>query len=146
MRDKVSSKVRRLCTELASLGFECKVSPKELLTYLEAPTYESEATPLEEVLENRYLLIHELVEVTLLKQRGYVIDRNVVRHAYPYTYEAHLEAMDVELSLALREGDMAWVERRVRDLRSYLEDPLLPSGLAGRVKLLIEKYTSILEG
>ena len=146
MRATISSKIQHICVELASLGFECRVSSEEFSAYLEASTYEPEATHLEEVLGNRYLLIHELVEITLLKKKGYVIDKDVVRRAYPYTYEAHLEAMDVELRVALREGDKAWVERRVRDLRSYLEDPFLPSNLMGRVKRLIEKYMFASEG
>ncbi|ABL78738.1 hypothetical protein Tpen_1341 [Thermofilum pendens Hrk 5] len=138
---EVEERVREVCGELRRRGFDCDVSPEEFAAYMEADTYTGDRAGLWGVVGNRYLLIHELAEISALKRMGYRVDRGVLRRAYPDSYRAHLEAMDVELRVAAEEGDLGWVEARLRDLAGYLSDPLLPEGLAEEVGRLLRKYS-----
>lgn len=138
-------KIKQLCNELNDKGIECKVDPREFITYISAETYEEEQSTLEDILNNKYLLVHELVEITLLKNMGYEIDKNVIRRAYPNTYKAHLEAIDVELKIAMEEESYSWINKRLRDLVSYLSDPHLPTFLVDKVKQLLQKYSALIK-
>lgn len=133
--------LKNICIELNNLGYQCNVSSKELIIYLSQRTYTKELIELDQILSNKYLLLHELVEITLLKNRGYNIVDNILVKAYPDTYEAHLEAIDIELQVAWRNHDIDWIKKRLRDLESYLRDPLLPKELEPKVKELIHKYS-----
>lgn len=121
---------------LSELGLEAP-TVKELLTYLSAQTYEEDRLRAEDIVRNEYLMLHELVEIAVLKRMGWEITRDVIVRAYPDTYKAHLVAMRAELEFARRRGDRAWLARRLRDLKSYLSDPYLPRELIGEVRRLI---------
>ncbi|RLG46614.1 MAG: hypothetical protein DRO06_04160 [Thermoproteota archaeon] len=99
-----------------------------MLAYVRGESYEEDAITAEEILRSGLLLLHEAVEISELKRMGFEIGPRTAVEAYPRTYEAHLSAMEVELEAALRVGDLGWVERRVGDLESYLEDEHLPRG------------------
>ncbi|KYH37810.1 MAG: GNAT family acetyltransferase [Candidatus Bathyarchaeota archaeon B23] len=116
------------------------VNPREFLEYLLGPTTTGDRTTLREILESRYLLIHELVEIDELKRRGIAIGRETVVSHPAEVYEAHLRAAEVEFSLAEMEGDRGWLGRRLRDAESWLQDPSLPPRLRPRVRDLIERF------
>ncbi len=99
--------IKRLCRELNERGVSCNVSFDEFVTYLTAESYKVDSFTIRDILDNRYLLIHELVEITVLKSKGYSIDEDVFRRAYSDSYEAHLEAIDVELYFASKMGILA---------------------------------------
>ncbi len=136
-------RIRSVCRELNSMGIKCNVEIEEFINYLSSPSYKPDSITIGDILGNKYLLIHELVEITLLKERGYSIDRNTIMKAYPDSYEAHLEAIGVELELAFRNGDTWWLKTRLNDLLSYLEDPLLPVHLVDKLRNLIGRYRSL---
>jgi len=92
-------------------GMDNCISADDVLTYLKAPTYENDLFDISSILNNR-----------------------------EDVYFCHLEAIEGEMERARRMGDEAWVEKRVRDLHSYLDDPYLPEGLRKRVIYLISKY------
>jgi len=125
---------------ISAYGIDCDLTCDELLDYLRGPTYEEDTVGMEEMFSNEFLLLHEVAEACILKSMGYGVGRDTVMKAYPHTYSAHLRAMDVELSEALKRNNLEHVERRCEDLRSYLSDPYLPSDLVGRVRELIVKY------
>ena len=58
----------------------------------------------------------------------------------PTVYRAHLDALEQELRLARLRGDKRWIELRLHDLASYLEDPYLPVKLRPRVQILIDRW------
>ncbi|MET1159619.1 MAG: hypothetical protein ABWW65_01535 [Thermoprotei archaeon] len=118
----------------------CNVSLEELLTYLVNPTYEDDVIELDNILYNELLLLHEAAEICFLKRRGYTISRNTIMEVYPDTYYAHLEALNIELAEADKRGEHNWIEKRCRDLKSYLNDPYLPSSLEALVYRLINRY------
>jgi len=126
------------CKIAKKLGYNCRVSLRELQIYLTAPTYTGDKTNLKTIASNPYLCLHEVLEVMFLKERGYTISWNIFNEAYPYTYEAHLKALKGELKLALKKRDAAWISKRLKDLESYLNDPLLPEYLRPRVCDLIK--------
>ena len=121
-------------------GAGCEVSFGELLAYLSGPTYEDDLISLDQVLNEDLLLLHELAEICILKKMGHRINRNTVMNAYPDTYQAHLEAMRIELSEAERMGQLSWIEGRCRDLGRYLGDQHLPRNLEPLVHQLIKQY------
>ncbi len=75
-----------------------------------------------------------------MKKMDYKIPQNVLMRAYPYTYQAHLEALNIELSEAENRGKYEWINRRCKDLASYLIYPKLPSNLESLVHRLISRY------
>ncbi|RLG51134.1 MAG: hypothetical protein DRN96_06025 [Thermoproteota archaeon] len=121
-----------------------EVAPEELLAYISGPTYEEDKISAEEILSSELLTLHELAEISELKRAGFKISQSTVIEAYPRAYEAHLKAMEVELRAAMAIGDTEWVQRRLRDLRSYLEDERLPDGLKPRVAEIISKLAEAL--
>ena len=127
---------------LLRYGVQCNVSFEELLAYLEGPSYEDDTTQLNDILSDELLLLHEVAEICFLKRMGYIISKNTIMEAYPDTYRAHLEALDLELAEAKRLGKYDWIMRRCRDLASYLNDPYLPSSLEAFVCKLISLYCS----
>lgn len=124
----------------SAYGIDCDLSCEELLDYLSGPTYEEDTIGLEEVFSNELLLLHEVAEACILKSMGYGIGRDTVMEARQHTYSAHLRAMDIELSEALKGKNLKHIRRRCRDLNSYLSDPYLPSSLVDKVHELIFKY------
>ncbi len=124
----------------STYGINCDLSCEELLGYISGPTYEEDTVGVDEVFSNELLLLHEVAEVCALKSIGYGIGSDTVMKAYPHTYSAHLKAMDVELSEALKRNNLKHIKERCRDLRSYLSDPHLPNNLASKVQELIHKY------
>uniref|UniRef100_A0A7C4FCH4 Uncharacterized protein n=1 Tax=Thermofilum pendens TaxID=2269 RepID=A0A7C4FCH4_THEPE len=123
-----------------SYGLGCSATCEELLAYLSGPTYTGDTVALEEVLGDELLFLHEVAEACILKSMGYELSESTATRAYPDTYKAHLEAMEVELREAARRELMNHVVARCRDLESYLEDPLLPEHLRPAVHALIGEF------
>ncbi len=130
---------------LREYGVQCSISPEELLVYLRAPSYEDDTVKLDEIINNKLLLLHEIAEICFLKEMGYKITRNIVIEAYPDTYYAHLEALRIELAEAGKLGRHDWIARQCIDLVSYLDDPYLPSSLESTVYKLITRYCNMVE-
>ncbi len=125
---------------LRKLNVDGEVTWDELDTYLHAYTYEDDQYSVEDIFENEILLLHEIFEILCLKKKGLKITRDVIIKNRKDVYECHLNAIDKELNMALRELRRAWIKKRVDDLMSYLSDPCLPEELRDNVKNLILKY------
>jgi len=125
---------------IREFGFENCVKAEEIEIYLSAHTYEDDKISREEIIQSEYLMLHEIVEVCCLKRKGLKITKDVIMNNIDEVYECHLEAMEREIDYARKNGDEIWVMRRVRDLKSYLDDLYLPTNLRQRVLKLIEKY------
>ncbi len=116
------------------------VQPKEFLEYLIGTTTTGDKTTFEEILGCRYLMLHEAVEILELKRRGIEINRWTIVNHTAETYEAHIRAAEVEFTLAEREGDRAWLERRLRDVESWLQDSQLPPHLRSSCERLLRRF------
>jgi hypothetical protein len=139
----LKSRLSSILKIISKYGIQCNVSPEELLIYLESSTYENDIVRLDNIWNNELLLLHEVAEICFLKRIGYIVSRNIIIEAYPDTYHAHLEALDIELAEAERQGKQDWIIKRCKDLESYLNDPYLPSNLETFVHKLINKYCNI---
>ncbi|MGC9104706.1 MAG: hypothetical protein ACP5JF_07975 [Candidatus Methanodesulfokora sp.] len=86
-------------------------------------------------------MIHEVVEINELRKRGLRINRNtLISSPRSLIYEAHLRALEMELSYASDKGDKNWVVRRLKDLESYLNEPYLSEELRAKMKDLLERF------
>lgn len=126
---------------LTARGYEyTPVEPWEFIDYLTGPTPTGDETTLEEVLEKRYLTIHEVVETSELKKRGVPLDESTVTEHFHDVFAAHVVAFEAEISLARDEGSDDWVEERLRLVDVWLEDDLTPEGFRGDLVALKEKF------
>ncbi|MEB3778904.1 MAG: hypothetical protein GSR85_01535 [Desulfurococcales archaeon] len=75
-----------------------------------------------------------------MKKMSHKISSNTIMGTYPDTYLAHLKAIEIELSEAKRRRLYGWVKKRCKDLKSYLDDPHLPSNLESLVHELIGRF------
>ena len=125
---------------LMELYGSADVHPRELLEYLTGPTTTGDGITIGEILGSRYLMVHEAVEVMDLKRMGLTVDRWTAVRYPSEVYEAHLRAAEVELLLAEGEGDERWLERRLRDVESWLQDPKLPKHLKERCEGLLRRF------
>ncbi len=135
----VEQKVSEAKKVLKKHNIEVNVTPEDLISYFQATTFEKNTTTLDDVLKNPFLLIHELVEINELKQRGLRITKNVIIKNVDTVYEAHLIATDVELTVAYEAKALQYLKNRRRDIESWLEDPLLPQRLYSRCEDLLQK-------
>ena len=129
---------------LEEYGFEVDVTPEDLILYFQATTF-YDTSPLEEVLKNPFLVIHELVELHELKKRGLKITKDIIVNNIDTVYEDHLIAAEVELYIAYKLGALSHIRNRIRDIENWLEDPLLPKKLYDRCYELLKKAKNWVE-
>jgi len=152
MYDKITVKIKGAAKILKRLGYDCgAISPKEFYDYMRAETPTGETVTLEDVLQNEFLLVHEVVEISELKKMNVVINKQTIMKFYPYVYEAHFTALDYELSYALNKRDYQWLKQRLKNFQSQLDDPYLPQEfchlkqkLAPKCKSMMEKFSKYL--
>ncbi len=72
--------------------------------------------------------------------KGLEINSSVIVDNPKDVYGCHLEAMEEELLYALRKNDLAWVLKRLEDLKGYLEDENLPRELRKKVLSMIADF------
>lgn len=121
---EVSAAVEQARQLLEKYGYQFPASTRELLTWLTADTpYPN--PPIESVLKNPYLVIHEIVEITEAKGAGLTLARDVIVKNMQTVSDAHLVAAVVEFDVAAKDGAVDHLRARYADLQSWCEDPLL---------------------
>ena len=123
---------------LEQYGFKVDVTPEDLILYFQATTF-YDTIPLEEVLKNPFLVIHELIELHELKKRGLKITKDIIIKNIEAVYNAHLIAAEVELFIAHKMGAKSHIRNRIRDIKNWIEDPLLPKNLYSKCVELLKK-------
>jgi len=143
MLEEIESKIEKARRILESLNYHLEVSVQDLVDYMSTDTYTEDKVNLRDVLENEYLLIHELVEINEWKKRDFKIHRRIIVDS-PRTlvYTTHYIALEKEIEYALQRGDYAWVKERIR---SQLEDPYMPEEFKPQAKPILKKFIKILE-
>jgi len=134
---------------LKQLGYDCEyISSREFYDYMTGETPTGDVITLDDVLRNEFLMVHEVVEISELKKMGISITKQTIMNFYPKVYQAHLTAMDYELTHALNKKDYKWFKRRLAGVT--LDDPYLPQEfnylrqqLAPRCKSIIKKFSKI---
>ena len=142
--DEISSKIRIAKRALKRVGYVATdVSPQEFFDYMTGEIFSDDPTTLRDVLNNEYIMIHELVEISELKKIGRRIDKRVIMETpkIPF-YTAHFDAMETELKYALYKRDTFWARIRLRQHKESVvdDDPNLPEELRPRAKEIYEKY------
>jgi hypothetical protein len=146
MLEEIEEKIEETEAILAMRGYRYeRVEPREFFDYMTGETPTGDTVTLRDVLDNRYLLVHELVEMSELKKRGIPLGKETVTTFHPEVYEAHMNAFEFELDMAVDEGDQAWVEQRLKLVDSWLEDESMPSHLASVCRRLMEKFSGNLK-
>ena len=120
---------------------EHDVLPEDLFEYFAGDTPTGDVTTIGDVLANRWLLLHEVVELKHLKLRGIGITRDVLWERYEDVLEAHVAATAIELKMALKYDDRKWIKSRVKVITSWLEDPDMPERFRIACEHLLEHYS-----
>jgi LmbE family N-acetylglucosaminyl deacetylase len=132
---------------LKKFGYDAAdVSAREFYDYMTGEIFSDDPTTLRDVLNNEYIMIHELVEISELKRIGRKIDKHVIMETpkIPF-YTAHFDAMETELKYALYKRDTYWAKIRLRQHKESVvdDDPNLPEELRPRAEEIYEKYRKL---
>ncbi len=127
-------------------GYECDVAVEELRTYAETDTFYPSATTWDEILQDRLVTLHEVIEIAELKRMGLEITRDVVVRNVDEVYEAHLKAAEIEMEIAEALADYQHIQDRLSVFASWTQDPLVPPGLFERYEKLHARARRILAG
>jgi translation elongation factor EF-G len=149
MSNEIDPRIGEARAALKEFGYNAaEVSAKEFYDYMTGEIFSDDPTTLRDVLNNEYIMIHELVEISELKKIGRKIDKNVIMETpkNPF-YTAHLDAMETELKYALYKRDTYWTKIRLRQHKESVidDDPNLPEELRPRAKEIYEKYRKLAE-
>lgn len=117
------------------------VTPAELVEYFSGDTPTGDTTTLARVLENPWLLLHELVEIKALKNMGHLITRDLVWNQKSDVYEAHMIATEKEFEIASQFGADDWIGKRMVAVESWLEDSEMPSMVRKRCLNLLSRHS-----
>lgn len=150
--NKINERIKEAVKIIEQLGYEIEpISSKEFFNYMTGETPTGDVITLNDVLNNEFLMVHEVVEISELKKMNVPIDKHTVMNFYPKVYEAHFVAIDYELTHALTKREHEWFKRRFvspQDFLSQLDDPYLPpefkhlkQELAHRCKSIIKKFS-----
>lgn len=142
-REEIKQKVAEAKRLLKEINYESTATVDDLIAYYSADTFYEDLS-LEKVLENIFLVVHELVEINEIKHQGLKITKDVIIKNHEKIYEAHLIATEKELEVAFRQGVIQHILNRKRDVESWLNDPYLPKHLVKKVEkilTMIDKYT-----
>lgn len=147
MPNEISSRISEARRALKEFGYDpVDVSATEFYDYMTGEIFSDDSTTLQDVLNNEYIMIHEVVEISELKKQGRRIDKRVIMET-PKTpfYMAHLNAMETELRYALYKRDTYWAKIRLRQHKDSVldDDPNLPDDLRPRAEELYERYRKL---
>lgn len=109
---------------LARWGYAYRTTATELVAWLQTDTPYPNPAPAK-LLDTIFLVVHEIVEIAEAERMGLKITKDVIVRNMEKINDAHLIAAEVELRVAVAEGDIRYVETRLADLGSWCEDPLL---------------------
>lgn len=132
-------------TLLFTRGFTCDVSLKEFRDWLATSTAYRDVE-IDDVLGRPLLVAHEILEIAEAKRMGLPITKSVILENPELVYEAHLNAFEAEIMLAKSTSDWDHIRGRLKDVRSWAEDPLLPPKLRPRCRMLHATAKETLKG
>lgn len=147
LRNRIVLRLKETTAELKAIGYKSRhISPKEFYNYMTGETPTGDTITILDVLDNKFLMIHEVVEISELKKLGIPINEDTVMKSYPSPiYETHYSATMWEFDYALRKRNYNWLKARMKHTRSWLEDPNTPPHLVPELEALIEKFSRALK-
>ena len=145
LQHKIAEKLKETNKTLKRLGYETQhFSPKEFYDYMTGETPTGDTITIVDVLDNEFLMIHEVVEISELRKMSIPTNKNTVVKFHPKVYEAHFTATEQELNYAFSKKDFDWLKVRMNHAKSWLEDNDMPQYLLPTCKAIIEKLSNIL--
>ena len=118
-----------------------QISADELINYFDGPAPSGDDTTISDILESRWLLIHELIELSELKKMNLRISSQLLR-THPNEVDfAHITATEYELKFAKEANDLNWIHSRINDVNSWIEDEEMPQELKSRCEKLIKEFS-----
>ena len=129
---------------LARSGFRERGRADELEAWLQTDTPYPNPDPAD-LLDSPFLVVHEIVEIAEAKRMGLRITKDVIVRNMEAINDAHLVAAEAELAIAAAEGDVAYVDSRNADLRSWCDDPLLTASQKAAYEALRDRIGTWLE-
>jgi hypothetical protein len=144
--NKIRKRIETTTKLVKNLGYELEdVSVQEFYDFMTGENFSDDTTTLKEVLENEYLMVHELVEISELKKMGRKIDKRVIVDSLKEViYKAHFFAQEFEMNYALAKKDYSWVRLRLGHHRNVLnDDPNLPEKLKPLAQTIYDKFIKI---
>ena len=112
-----------------------------MVNYFKDPAPSGDLTDISDILHNKWLLIHELIELSELKGMNLKISAELLRtHPTEVDY-AHITATEYELKFAKKGNENIWINSRLKDIISWGEDELMPDDLRSRCHKMVEKYS-----
>lgn len=119
------------------------ISASELISYFEGEAPSGDCITLSMVLELKWLLVHEIVELSELKKNNFNIDHQLLLTHPSEVFSAHLIATDWELTLASKDGDFNWIKKRLVDIDNWLKDSSLSTEQILYCNKLLSKFRSL---
>ena len=118
-----------------------KVTAEDLLEYFsyDAPT--GDTTTLRDVLENKWLLLHEIIEIGELKKMDLPLSIDLFYNHFDELLDAHMTATEYEFYLAKKLNNIDWLKKRLPLLTAWLHDTELPNRIQRRCLELRKKYS-----
>ncbi|MGA9387917.1 MAG: hypothetical protein WBV70_03725 [Candidatus Bathyarchaeia archaeon] len=107
MLGEMAAKIEKTRRNLEEIGYSAEdVSANELHDYITGEIFSDDKTTLEDVLNNEFLMVHEVSEINELKKMKRPIDKRVIVGSPKHMiYEVHLTAMELELKRAMFKKD-----------------------------------------
>lgn len=144
---EIVTKIGKARNALKQIGYHAeKVTAKEFSNYMTGETFSEDSATLADVLDNAYLMLHELAEISEFKKTRRTIDRRVIVDS-PKTvvYEAHLKAMELELEYALLKKDYLWIKLRLKQFKESVlnDDQNLPETMKPRAEAICVKFKKV---
>jgi hypothetical protein len=146
MLEKLKPKINEARKKVEEIGYRIEgFSDVEFYNYMTGETPSADIYTLESVLENEYLTLHEVVEISELKKKHIPIDKLTLVNFHSTVCAAHLTAIDFELALAFNRKNYDWIKLRLKQARDWCEEEYLPQELVPRYESLIQRFSSLLK-
>lgn len=143
LRRQIDKKLKETTKELKKIGYETRrIHPREFYDYVTGETPTSDVISVADILDNEFLLVHEVVEISELKKLGIKINKHTIITFYPQVLETHVIAFECELNYALSKQNCEWIKIRIKNAKSWLEDDTMPQHLVKRCKGIIKKFSN----
>lgn len=137
---EVFSSLRQARKVLRQRRHVCHTSAREFVRWLRTETPYPNPT-FDEIVNNPFFVIHELVEIEEVKRMGLRMTKDViVKNPLPIA-AAHLKAAEVEFRVAYETGDIQHLRVRVEDAKAWCKDPVLMPSLRRRHEVFRDKWT-----
>lgn len=123
---EISSKVDEAMKILKVLGYRSEtITPEEFYDYMTGETPTGDLITLTDILNNEFLMVHEVVEISELKKRDIPINKQTIIQFYTEVFKVHFTALNYELTYALNKQHYEWIRSRLTDTERQLNDPYM---------------------